>query len=104
MKEILSEIERWQGEGEEVVVATVVANRRIGAAPRRLEPRRSRESGKLCGSVSGGCVEGDVFEQAQEVFASGEPKLLSYGISDEEAWAVGLPCGGEIDVFVERLP
>ena len=62
------------------------------------------ESGKLCGSVSGGCVEGDVFEQSREVLETGEPKLLSYGISDEEAWAVGLPCGGEIDVFVERLP
>ena len=60
-------------------------------------------SGKLCGSVSGGCVENDVYEQAQSVLETGEPKLLSYGISDDEAWSVGLPCGGEIDVFVEKL-
>ena len=102
MQEILADIERWQQEGERVVVATVVGNRRT--APRPVGSSLAiSESGKLCGSVSGGCVEGDVFAQAQEVFASGEPKLLAYGISDEEAWAVGLPCGGEIDVFVERL-
>ena len=96
------EIERWQAEGEGVVVATVVANRRT--APRPIGSSLAiSKSGALCGSVSGGCVEGDVFQQAQEVFASGEPKLLSYGISDEEAWAVGLPCGGEIDVFLEKL-
>ena len=103
MQEILSEIERWQKNGERVVVATVVGSRR--SAPRPVGSSLAiSESGKLCGSVSGGCVEGDVFERSQEVFSSGEPKLLSYGISDEEAWAVGLPCGGEIDVFVERLP
>jgi xanthine dehydrogenase accessory factor len=103
MKEILPEIQRWRQEGERVVVATVVANRRT--APRPVGSSLGvAESGKLCGSVSGGCVEGDVVQQAAEVFASGEPKLLSYGISDEDAWAVGLPCGGEIDVFVERLP
>ena len=102
MKEILAEIERWRAEGEQIVVATVVANRRT--APRPLGSSLAvAKSGKLCGSVSGGCVEGDVVAQAQEVFATGEPKLLSYGISDEEAWAVGLPCGGEIDVFLERV-
>ena len=102
MKEILSEIERWQQDGEDVVVATVVANRRT--APRPVGSSLAiTASGKLCGSVSGGCVEGDVFEQSREVLESGEPKLVSYGISDEEAWAVGLPCGGEIDVFLERL-
>jgi xanthine/CO dehydrogenase XdhC/CoxF family maturation factor len=102
VKEILTEIERWQQQGEEVVVATVVANRRTAPRPVGSSLAISR-SGKLCGSVSGGCVEGDVFQQAQDVFASGEPKLLSYGISDEEAWEVGLPCGGEIDVFVEEF-
>jgi xanthine/CO dehydrogenase XdhC/CoxF family maturation factor len=103
VKEILPEIEQWRRDGESVVVATVIANRR--SAPRPVGSSLAvSESGKLCGSVSGGCVEGDVVQQAQEVFATGEPKLISYGISDEEAWAVGLPCGGEIDVFVERLP
>ena len=103
MQEILSEIEQWQDAGERVVVATVVATRRT--APRPVGSSLAvSESGELCGSVSGGCVEGDVFEQAREVLATGEPKLLSYGISDDVAWSVGLPCGGEIDVFVERLP
>ena len=103
VKEILTEIERWQEDGERVVVATVIDARR--SAPRPVGSSLAiSESGKLCGSVSGGCVEGDVFEQSREVLESGEPKLLSYGISDEEAWAVGLPCGGEIDVFLERLP
>jgi xanthine/CO dehydrogenase XdhC/CoxF family maturation factor len=102
VQEILSEIQGWQESGERVVVATVVAHRR--SAPRPVGSSLAiSESGKLCGSVSGGCVEGDVVERAGEVFETGEPKLLSYGISDEQAWAVGLPCGGEIEVFVERL-
>jgi xanthine/CO dehydrogenase XdhC/CoxF family maturation factor len=102
VQEILTEIERWRREGEDVVVATVVANRRTAPRPVGSSLAIAR-GGRLCGSVSGGCVENDVVEQAQEVFATGEPKLLSYGISDEQAWAVGLPCGGEIDVFVEKL-
>ena len=58
----------------------------------------------MCGSVSGGCVESDVFENAQEVLAAGEPKLLTYGITDDLAWSCrACPCGGEIDVFVERV-
>ena len=102
MKEILPEVERWRQSGERVVVATVVAARR--SAPRPVGSSLAiTESGKMCGSVSGGCVESDVFENAQEVFASGEPRMLTYGISDDEAWSVGLPCGGEIDVFVESV-
>jgi xanthine/CO dehydrogenase XdhC/CoxF family maturation factor len=102
MKEILEEVERWRGQGENVVVATVVATRR--SAPRPVGTSLAvSESGQMCGSVSGGCVESDVYENAREVMATGEPKLLSYGIADEEAWEVGLPCGGEIDVFVERV-
>ena len=102
MKEILDEVERWREQGEKVVVATVVATRR--SAPRPVGTSLAvSESGQMCGSVSGGCVESDVYQNAREVMESGEPKLLSYGIADEEAWSVGLPCGGEIDVFVERL-
>jgi xanthine/CO dehydrogenase XdhC/CoxF family maturation factor len=102
VKEILDDVQRWREEGEKVVVATVIATRR--SAPRPIGTSLAiSSSGKMCGSVSGGCVESDVYEHAREVLASGQPKLLSYGIADEEAWEVGLPCGGEIDVFVERV-
>jgi xanthine/CO dehydrogenase XdhC/CoxF family maturation factor len=102
VKEILEEVEKWREQGEKVVVATVIATRR--SAPRPVGTSLAvSESGKMCGSVSGGCVESDVYENAREVLASGTPKLLCYGIKDEEAWEVGLPCGGEIDVFVEVL-
>ncbi|HET6601011.1 MAG TPA: XdhC family protein [Gaiella sp.] len=102
MKEILPEVESWRGAGEKVVVATVVATRR--SAPRPVGTSLAvSESGKMCGSVSGGCVETDVYENAMEVMRTGEPRLLSYGITDDLAWSVGLPCGGEIDVFVEAV-
>jgi xanthine/CO dehydrogenase XdhC/CoxF family maturation factor len=102
MKDVLADIERWRESGEKVAIATVVATRR--SAPRPLGSKLAiSASGELAGSVSGGCVEGDVFVQAEEVLATGKPKLLSYGISDDEGWNVGLPCGGEIDVFVELL-
>ena len=102
MKEILPEVEAWREAGEKGVVATVVATRR--SAPRPVGTSLAvSESGKMCGSVSGGCVETDVYENAMEVMRTGEPKLLSYGITDDLAWSVGLPCGGEIDVFVEAV-
>jgi xanthine/CO dehydrogenase XdhC/CoxF family maturation factor len=102
MKEIIEDVERWRARGERVAIATVVATRR--SAPRPVGAKLAvSESGEIAGSVSGGCVETDVYEHAREVLASGRPQLLSYGIADEEAWEVGLPCGGEIDVFVERL-
>jgi xanthine dehydrogenase accessory factor len=102
MKEILGEVERWRAAGEKVVVATVVATRR--SAPRPVGTSLAiSESGKMCGSVSGGCVESDLFEKAMEVMRSGEARMLSYGITDDTAWGVGLPCGGEIDVFVEAV-
>jgi xanthine/CO dehydrogenase XdhC/CoxF family maturation factor len=102
VKDILDDIERWRARGEKVAIATVVATRR--SAPRPVGSKLAiSESGEIAGSVSGGCVESDVFENAQQVLASGEPKLLNYGITDDLAWSVGLPCGGEIDVFVERL-
>jgi xanthine dehydrogenase accessory factor len=102
VKEIVDEVERWRQRGEKVAVATVVATRM--SAPRPVGSKFAiSESGAICGSVSGGCVESDVAEHAKDVLRSGEPKLLSYGISDEDAFGVGLPCGGEIDVFVERF-
>jgi xanthine dehydrogenase accessory factor len=102
VKEIVDQVERWRERGEKVAVATVVATRM--SAPRPVGAKFAvSESGEICGSVSGGCVESDVVEQAREVLANGAPKLVTYGISDDEALGVGLPCGGEIDVFVERF-
>jgi xanthine dehydrogenase accessory factor len=102
VKEILPDVERWEEGGERVVVATVVATRR--STPRPVGSSFAiSSSGALCGSVSGGCVESDVYERAQEVFDTGFPTLVTYGISDDQAWSVGLPCGGEIDVFLERV-
>jgi xanthine/CO dehydrogenase XdhC/CoxF family maturation factor len=102
VKELLPQIERWREQGERVAVATVVASRR--SAPRPIGSKLVvAESGAVAGSVSGGCVESEVCEAAQEVLRTGQPRLLSYGIEDETAFSVGLPCGGEIDVFVEPL-
>ena len=102
MKEILPDVERWEEGGERVVVATVVATRRSSPRPVGSSFAIS-SSGALCGSVSGGCVESDVYERAQEVFDTGAPTNVTYGISDDQAWSVGLPCGGEIDVYVETV-
>src|SRR5256714_11672491 len=92
----------WRERGEHVALATVVSTRR--SAPRPVGSKLAvSERGELAGSVSGGCVESDVAETAREVIASGRPTLRRYGYSDERAWGVGLPCGGEFEVFVERL-
>ena len=102
MKEIVDEVERWRGKGERIAIATVVATRK--SAPRPVGAKLAiSESGAMCGSVSGGCVENDVAVQAQEVIVSGEPRLLTYGITEDQALGVGLPCGGEIDVLLEPL-
>jgi xanthine dehydrogenase accessory factor len=100
MDEVLEKAEEWRAEGEEVAIATVVATRR--SAPRPLGSKLAvTRSGRLFGSVSGGCVEADVAEQCKAILDGELPKVVSYGIADDEAWSVGLPCGGEIDVFLE---
>jgi xanthine dehydrogenase accessory factor len=103
VKEVVADIQRWRARGERFALATVIATRR--SAPRPVGAKFAvSESGEMAGSVSGGCVESDVYEHACEVLEGARPQMLSYGISDDLAFSVGLPCGGEIDVFVESTP
>jgi xanthine dehydrogenase accessory factor len=104
VKEIAADLKRWRERGDkQIALATVVATR--GSAPRPVGSKLAiSEHGELAGSVSGGCVENEVYETARGVLGGEPARLMSYGISDEQAWSVGLPCGGEIDVFIEELP
>jgi len=103
VKEVLADIERWRAKGEKIALATVVATRK--SAPRPVGSKLAISgSGDMAGSVSGGCVESEVYGVACNVLEGAKPELLSYGISDDLAFTVGLPCGGEIDVFVETVP
>ena len=103
MKEILDDIERWRGAGERVAVARVVGTE--GSSPRDAGATMVvSEKGEVAGSVSGGCVEGAVVTAALEVLdGSRERGIVTFGYSDDEAFAVGLTCGGTIHVFVEPL-
>ncbi len=100
--EIIPAIERWQATGEKMAMATVV--RVVGTAPRREGAKMVvSASGEMAGSVSGGCVEGAVVEEALRVLKTGKPVLLHYGITADMITDVGLSCGGNIEVYVEPL-
>jgi xanthine dehydrogenase accessory factor len=102
MRDLIPEIERWRQAGKQVAVATIVQV--YGSALRPLGSKMACSSaGDIAGSVSGGCIEGAVYEEAQKVMKHGRPKLLEYGVANESAWEIGLACGGTIQVWVESL-
>jgi xanthine dehydrogenase accessory factor len=100
MNSVLDTIESWVARGDRVAVATVVETKKSAPQPAGTK-MGINELGEVCGAVSGGCVEGAVVEVAETVIEGAAPRLLHYGIADEDAWDVGLPCGGEITVWVQ---
>jgi xanthine dehydrogenase accessory factor len=100
VRDVLETLERWVGEGTRVATATVVKTER--SAPRAPGAVLAvSERGEVAGSVTGGCVEPAVYDEAREVLAGGPPRLVTYGIADEDAFEVGLPCGGTVHIFVD---
>jgi xanthine/CO dehydrogenase XdhC/CoxF family maturation factor len=101
-EEILQQAASWKDAGKGVALATVVTT--WGSSPRPVGAKLAvEEGGKFVGSVSGGCVEGAVIGEALASIADGKPRLLDFGVTNEQAWDVGLACGGKIKIFVERL-
>jgi xanthine dehydrogenase accessory factor len=99
VKDVLDTLERWAGDGLRFATATVVKTER--SAPRESGAVLAvSEKGEVAGSVTGGCVEPAVYEEAQEILGGGPPRLVSYGIADEDAFEVGLPCGGTVHIFL----
>ena len=102
LDDILNSARDWDDAGQGVALATVV--RTWGSSPRPVGSHLAvNAQGAFAGSVSGGCIEGAVIQEALITIANGEPRLLEFGISDEQAWEVGLACGGRVQVYVERL-
>ena len=101
-EDILATAAGWRAAGEQVAVATVTET--WGSSPRPAGSRLAvTKSGKMAGSVSGGCSEGAVAEAAMKTIDTGTPQLLDFGVTHERAWEVGLACGGKVKVFVEKL-
>lgn len=102
MRDILSDLDNWRADNQQIALATVIQT--WGSSPRRAGAKMAlTPDGKITGSVSGGCVEGAVYETGVEVLKSNHPQLLHFGVADETAWEVGLACGGSIDIFVKPL-
>src|SRR3989442_2681670 len=102
MRDVMTEVKAWLELGSPVAVATVIST--WGSVPRPAGSRMAiSQSGKIAGSVSGGCLEGEVFGQAQAILKGKPASLFHYGVSDDLAWTVGLSCGGEVDVLIEPL-
>jgi len=100
--DVLAQAKHWRDAGKGVAIATVVTT--WGSSPRPVGSQLAvSDAQEMIGSVSGGCIEGAVVTEAQQVIGSGAPKLLDFGVSDEQAWEVGLACGGKVQVFVEKL-
>lgn len=100
--DVLKTAESWVTEGRKIALATVVET--WGSAPRRTGSHLVIDAdGNFAGSVSGGCVEGEVIAEAMDVIESGQPRMLEFGVADETAWRVGLSCGGKILVFVDQV-
>ena len=101
-EDVLSVAANWRVAGEQVALATVTET--WGSSPRPAGSQMAvTKSGKMAGSVSGGCLEGAVADAAMKTIETGMPQLLDFGVSNERAWEVGLACGGKVKVFVERL-
>ncbi len=102
MREILSDLERWRKQGKRVALARVVDIE--GSGPRLPGAAMAvADDGQVAGSVSGGCVEGAVVTEALDVIETGERRIVTFGYSDDEAFAVGLTCGGTIHLYLEPL-
>jgi len=102
MKELLDELDEWRTRGKRVALARVVDVE--GSGPRQPGAAMAvNEDGEVIGSVSGGCVEGAVVTEALDVLATGDRRMVTFGYSDDEAFAVGLTCGGTIHLFIEPL-
>ncbi|TDR93020.1 XdhC family protein [Enterovirga rhinocerotis] len=100
--DILKAAEGWRREGRGVALATVIET--WGSAPRPVGSHLVIDhDGNFLGSVSGGCVEGDVLTEAADAIEDGKPRMLEFGVADETAWRAGLSCGGRIKVYVEKL-
>ena len=100
--DVLERAAAWRADGRPVALATVINT--WGSSPRPVGSQLAIEQGgAFVGSVSGGCIEGAVIEEAQKSMQDGKTRLLEFGVTDEMAWEVGLACGGTVEVFVERL-